>query len=166
MNPSDLYAMLTGIEKSNRYNYLAMGKLLKELKDGDKFKHAIGNIETWQQFLKQPEIGLSVYRANSLIRVYTNLIEDMGGTLEDFTGISYANLLLLSRQEKITDELIEQATTLSDRDFKEVIVENVVQNYTPTYTYLIMKRCNETGGMRKVLDIPSEIIKETFNLHE
>lgn len=149
---------------SNR-NVLITGALLKELKE--TWKEAIGEgVETWQQFLKQPEIGLSVHKASSLIRLYDNLIDKTGRELNEFDWISYPNLMRLSQLPEVTDDLINQARTLSDRDFKEAVVENTTPDYTPTYSYMVMKKCNETGVIRKVHGITSEEIIQNLNINE
>ena len=90
----------------------------------------------------------------------------MNGNISDFQGISYMNLLRLAMLPKVTDELIEQARTLSDRDFREVIVENNTPNYTPTYSYMVMRKCKETGSLTKVHGITSDEVAQAFNLNE
>lgn len=169
-NMDDSYNVYEALISSISYDNLSkieIGKLLKELKQGNRWKHSIGDgIETWNQFLKQPEIGLTVHRANALIKIYENLIENMNGNISDFQGISYMNLLRLAMLPKVTDELIEQARMLSDRDFREVIVENNTPNYTPTYSYMVMRKCKETGSLTKVHGITSDEVAQAFNLNE
>lgn len=158
------YTKLVSTCKVAKNNYLAMGELLNELKTGDKFKEAVGDTETWNQFLKQPEIGLSIGEADKLIKIYTKLVFDNNVEITKLENISLKNLKKLSDQETITGELVDMAMTLSDQDFREAITENkgIMDR---TYTYMIMKKCKETGSMAKVHGINSDEIVEKFNLN-
>ena len=63
------------------------------------------------------------------------------------------------------ESYLDQAKMLSDKDFREAMVEN--QNITDrTYTYSVMKRCKETGSMTKVHGLDSDDIKNKFNLND
>lgn len=142
-----------------------MGRLLCDLKDGNKFKDAVGGIDNWDDFLKQPEIGLSRLEGDRLMKIYIKLIVEKDVEVSALAGISLQNLKKLTEVDDVTDEIINQAQMLSDKDFKEVLAEN--KNIeTRTYKYMVMRKCNETGNMTKVHGIESETIKQTFNLNE
>lgn len=160
MTPYETYANLISVGDVARTNYIAMGEYLMELRANDKWKEAVGEgVTSWSAFLKQPEIGISVGEATKLMKIYNRLGD------YDVSDISLANLKKLVDIENITEEIIDQARTLSDRDFKEALAEN--DNITErTYTYIVMKKCNETDSMRKVHDISSDLIKDTFNLDD
>lgn len=160
MTPHDTYETLVSCGTEAKANYIAMGKLLMELRVNNKWKEAIGDgITTWSAFLKQPEIGLSVGEADKLMKIYNRLAD------YDVNEISLVNLKRLVDVEHITEDIVDQARTLSDKDFKEVLAEN--ENISErTYVYMVMKRCKETGNMTKVHDLSSEVIKDTFNLND
>lgn len=165
MTPSEIYQSLVSTNRIFKLNYIEIGRLLCDLKDGNKFKDAVGCVETWDDFLKQPEIGLSRLESDRLMKIYKKLILDKDVEVSALAGISLQNLKKLTEVEEVTDEIITQAQTLSDKDFKEVLAEN--KNIeTRTYKYMVMRKCIETGNMTKVHGIESEIIKQTFNLNE
>lgn len=176
MSPYELYTSLVAKSKVMNYNYIELGRVLKGLKDGDKWLEATGGIDTWQSFVKQPEVGLSVKEAETLITIYTVFVEDFGYDVDYLSGISIKNLKLLLKLSHDVDlrssdpnieELLEQAKMLSDRDFKEAIIEKdmALGEMSRTYTYSIMQKCNETGTMRKVHGISSQLVKDTFYEH-
>ncbi len=176
MTARETYNLIVATERATRFNYVSLGKLLKNIKEDDEYLNAVGGIETWNQFLKQPEIGLSVYQANKLIDIYDTFVTGLGVSEEYLSEISLPNikrLLAFLKTKQYVDgfsieELLEQAKILSDRDFKDVLIENneKLGDQVRTYTYLIMKKCNETGNLTKVHDISSEDIKSKFNLND
>lgn len=159
------YTKLVSTCRVAKNNYLAMGELLSELKTGDKFKDAVGDTETWNQFLKQPEIGLSIGEADKLIKIYNRLVLDNSIEITKLENISLKNLKKLSDQETITGELVDMAMTLSDQDFREVIAENsgIMER---TYTYMIMKKCKETGSMTKVHGYSNEDVDTMMQMFD
>jgi len=170
MNPHELYTSLTNTTLRIRGDSIAMGQILKELKDNDKYKESVGDIDTWNQFLKQPEIGLSVSEADTLIEIYEEFVQRLGFDKSDLNEISLKNLKKLlpfakTRGSAEIESYLDQAKMLSDKDFREAMVEN--QNITDrTYTYSVMKRCKETGSMTKVHGLDSDDIKNKFNLND
>ena len=160
MTPYETYQDLIAYGNTAKFSYVGMGKLLMELRVNNKWKEAIGDgITTWSAFLKQPEIGLSVGEADKLMKIYNRLSD------YDVNEISLVNLKRLVDVEHLTEDIVDQARTLSDKDFKEVLAEN--ENISErTYVYMVMKRCKETGNMTKVHDLSSEVIKDTFNLND
>lgn len=170
MNPHELYMSLTSATFRMRDDSIAMGQILKELKDDEKYKESVGDIDTWNQFLKQPEIGLSVTEADNLIEIYEEFVIRLGFTRTDLSDVPIKNLKKLlpfakTRGSVEVEPYLDQARLLSDRDFREAIAEN--QNITDrTYSYSIMKRCKETGSMTKVHGIESDDIKNKFELND
>lgn len=160
MTPYETYQDLVAYGNTAKFSYVEMGRYLNELRTDNKWREAVGDgITSWSGFLRQPEIGLSQHEATKLMKIYNRL------GAYDLTEISLPNLKKLVELDDITEEVIEQARTLSDKDFKEVLAEN--RNITErTYTYQVMKKCNETGNMTKVHDLSSELIKSTFNLND
>lgn len=173
----ELYTILETKSETVNRKLIEMGRILKELKDGDKYLEATGGIESWQQFLKQPEVGLSVSEAEALISIYTIFVEDFGYSIDDLSGINIKNLKTLVKLSQEFDlrnatpnimELMDQARVLSDRDFREALAERdeTLSETSRTYSYVVMQRCNETKTIRKVHGISSEQITNTFNINE
>ena len=145
------------IYRSNQVT-LGIAEILKQIKDGDLFKSEIGyGVDTWHQFLAMPEIGMTVNEANFLIRIY-NLSLDFPSLVE----VPRRMWKLLDGQD-INEELIESAKTLSYQDLKERLYDVTVNdNGERTYTYVVMKRCNETGNLSRVPIIESDEVVERF----
>lgn len=150
-----------------------MGKLLRALKHDNQFRNAIGaGIDTWEEYLRQPEIGLASGEANRLIQIYEEFCVRLGYDEDTISAIPVKNIHYLlpivkamDSQEQ-ADELIADATLLSQRDFKERLYDKKVEQGEPTRTfeYLLMAKTVETGTMSKVMGIDSDTIKRTFNL--
>lgn len=146
-----------------------MGKLLHELKDKSAFKKAVGaGIDTWDDYIAQPEIHLSRGEADRLIQIYEQFVLRFQFDEDFVSEIPIKNLHYLlpiakaSGDEDDIEELLYAAKDLSQRDFRERVGE--IKYPERTYEYLIMKRCVETGSLTKMHDIDSESIKERFNL--
>lgn len=172
MTPHDSYTSLVGRVSLMNYNFISLGKVLRDLKEGDRFKEAVGDIDTWQHFVKQPEVGLTVGEANKLIDLYTTFVLELGYSEEQLASISLKNLKVLMPVAKQgvqnLDELLEQARTLSDKDFKDALIETSesLTEVPRTYKYVVMRVCNETKNMSKVHGIESGRIAETFHIIE
>lgn len=172
MNPHQLYTTLVAKTSVMNYNFITLGKVLRDLKEGDRFKEAVGDIDTWQHFVKQPEVGLTVGEANRLIELYTTFVLELGYSEEQLSSISLKNLKVLLPVAKQgvqnLDELLEQARTLSDKDFKDALIETSesLVEVPRTYKYVVMRVCNETKNMAKVHGIESGSISEVFNIIE
>lgn len=151
-----------------------MGKILRELKKKDTFKNAIGKgIDTWADYLKQPEIGLAPQEANRLIQIYEEFILRLGYDEETISAVPVKNMhYLLPLVKKLnskdeTDELVADATLLPQKDFKERIYDRKVEadgNVTRTYEYMIMQKTLETNTLKRVPGIESDTIRITFSL--
>jgi hypothetical protein len=169
MNAHQLYTSLVAKTEVMNYNFISIGGVLRELKEVDRFKEAVGDTDTWQHFVKQPEIGLTVGEANKLIDLYTTFVLELGYSEEQLSSISLKNLKVLMPVAKQgvqnLEELLEQARTLSDKDFKDALIETSesLVEVPRTYKYVVMKVCNETKNMSKVHDITDEI-KQQLNL--
>lgn len=163
----------------SKQSFVAMGKLLSELKRGDKYREAIGEgINTWVDYIAQPEIGLSKGDADRLIQIYEVFVEHFCFAEEYVASVPVKNLhyLLPIAKRGLTrpgtegstemEELLEDAKVLSQKDFKERIfdVRQEDEDVERTYEFLIMKKCIETGNMSKVHDITSDNIKEYYGL--
>ncbi len=145
-----------------------MGKLLYELKQSSKFKLAIGKgIDTWDDYIAQPEIQLSKGEAERLSQIYEYFVIQYGISEEELSEVpikSLHYLLPIAKKNEDKDdmkEMVLSASTLSQKDFKERIGE-LKYGDDRTYEYLVMKRCIQTGTLTKVHDISSQDIKNSF----
>lgn len=171
--PPELHQMLVTVVGFSKKGFVAMGKILRALKLNSQFKSAVGQgIDTWEEYLRQPEIGLAAGEANRLIQIYEEFCVRLGYDEDTISAIPIKNIHYLlpivkamSSQEQ-ADELIADATLLSQRDFKERLYDKKVEAGEPTRTfeYLIMAKTLETGTLSKVMGIDSMTIKRAFNL--
>lgn len=171
---SSNYNSLVQTVSISKIGSVKMGKLLYELKRDESFREAVGDgIETWQSFLAQPEIGLSVSEANRLIQIHETFVIKFSVDEAYLATVPIKNLHYLLPVVKEMDDstevgnLVNEAAHLSQRDFKERMHDiRTDDSGVRTYEYIVMKKCVETGGMRKVHEIPSDTIKSTFGLDD
>lgn len=173
MDSSQLHQELARTVLGSKVQFIEVGKLLYELKQEDNFREAVGDgIDTWNAYLAQPEIGLSISEANRLISIYETFVLNYGYSEVEVAEVPIKNLHYLlplaksGEDKEIVDELFQEATHLSQRDFKERVHEHKDDTGVRTYEFVVMKKCIETGTMRKVHAIPSELIKEAFSLDD
>lgn len=105
-------------------------------------------INTWVDFISQPEIGLTAREATSLIQLH-NLETDSGIPI---STLNLATAKFVASKGIYKPELIEDMRFLSLSDFKERYHDITVgvDNAPRSYTCLVMKRCNETGNLSRV----------------
>jgi hypothetical protein len=173
-DPHSLHKALVMVVSFSKKSFVTMGKILHELKEGEKWRDAIGGIDTWAAYLKQPEIGLTANEANRLIQIYYHFVIRLGYDEEKISDVplkSMHYLLPLAKeaesQEQI-DGLLEDAISLSQQDFRDRLydakADKLGASATRTFEYMVMKKTLETGTMERVPGIDSDTIKETFNL--
>lgn len=173
MNPSDnafqTHAKLSELCKTSTKLGIRTGEYLYKIRRFDLWRDSTGGIDTWEDYLKQPEINISTSKANQLIRIWEYFgITDKGWDTHDVP--LYVLDVISKRKPKsgLVEEMLNAGRELSRADFRERFHD--LTNGTPdkdaarTYSYLIMQKCNETGNLKKVHDIPSDVIKEKFNL--
>lgn len=139
-----------------------MGMTLRYAKDN--YESLVGEgINTWASFLEQPEIGMTVREANSLVQ----LSEWANGIRVPFEDVNLSTARFCTKNGCPTEGLEEDMSVLSLRDFKDRHYEVVNGEDAPrTYTYLVMKRCVETGNLTKVYgveDLEAEIKEKIDN---
>jgi len=151
-----------------KQNFVLMGEILYNLKRDDNFKRAVGKgIDTWVDYVKQPEIGLSKGEANRLVQIYEHFVKRLGFSPEIISEVPVKNLhYLLPIVKKMDNEddvgaLLADATMLSQRDFKERVFD-IKHDENRTYEYIIFKKCVETGTLTRIYDISSEQIVKKF----
>ena len=133
-----------------------MGEILYHLKQDDNFQQVVGEgIDTWVDYVKQPEIGLSKGEANRLVQIYEQFVHRLGYESDKISEVPIKNLHYLLpvvkelEKGKKVDEMLESAIVLSQSDFKERIYD-LKHNEDRTYTYIIMKKSDQTGGLTRV----------------
>lgn len=148
---------------------LLLASYLYDMRRYDLWRDSVGGIDSWADFLKQPEINIPMSKANRLIRVHEYFV--VGGLPGvDISGIPLSKLDYIARKGKSgrTLELLEAARELSSADFKELLhdVTNGKEGEEAerTYEYMVMRRCIETGSLTKVHEVASDDIKQSFNL--
>jgi len=173
-NPHKLHEALKYVVHLSKRSFVITGRILYELKADNKFKEAVGaGADTWEDYLRQPEIGLSVSEASRLMQIYEEFILRLGYDEDTISSVPIKNmhyLLPLAKKmedREAVDELVADATLLAQKDFKARIfdVKSKELGITEkTFEYLIMRKTLETGAMEKVHDISSDMIKRAFNL--
>ncbi len=172
-SPRSLHEYLLKIIHVAKSSVVLMGKTLYYLKSEDKFKEAVGRgADTWADYLRQPEIGLSTQEANRCIQIYELLVLKLGYEERTISEIPAKNLhYLLPLVKKMNskdeaDELVADATLLSQKDFRERVVEKKIDELglRREYEYILIRKVVQTGTMEKLHDITSEILMQTFDL--
>lgn len=129
----NLYKQAVLLVGEQRKLFLDLGFVLKELKDGNKYKEVgDGGFETWNSFLSSPEISLTPSTADVYIKVYTFYIEKLKMPREEVLAIPLVRLNMMKYKlegmnEVERGELIEKAKTLSYTDFKIEAIDNGIE---------------------------------------
>jgi hypothetical protein len=137
------YEKLMEVKSRMRVVDYWIGLYLKELKENNRFKKAVGDM-TWRDFLSQPEIGIPVRHAEFLIeyqklcnKTYRYVIHCPDESLK----------FLVKYKDDCTEDMIKDAESLSVKDFKERYHEKKTNDAPKTYEYVVMKKCKETGSL-------------------
>lgn len=175
LSPFELHQKLLESISFTKTGFVIIGKLLYTLQQNDNFASAVGEgINTWDDYITQPEIGLSRGESSRLIQIYEQFVLRLGLSEEDVARIPLKNIhyllpLVKSSTEENADDiraLVDDATQLSQKDFRERVYESKHEDQSRTYEYMVMKRCNETGTLSRVHDITSEQIKLALNIND
>lgn len=143
---------LTGID-AYKGAILYLGTLLKRAKED--YQDIVGEgINSWHDFLAQPEVGLTVREANSLIK----LVEWLDDTNTNIDELNLSTAKFAANKGIVDD--IDDMKVLSLKDWKDRHHEEKTNNAPQTYTYMVMKRSNETGSLSRVYGV--EDLEETI----
>lgn len=142
---------------------IVLGGQLWVMKQFNTYRIATG-VNTWEEYLEQPEVNISKHRASKLVGLYIYFVEQLKLSPEEITDVPTYALDYIKKAE-LNDKLqiisiFDDSKYLSKKDFKEKFHDDVVQTER-TYSYLLMKKCNETGNMVKVHDVP---LSELFEI--
>lgn len=138
---------------------------LYELNKNDTYEESIG-IDNWFDYIAQPEIAITNAQANQYITTFKKLVVNNGFQLQDYLDIPFKSLVQIA---KSTDpkKYKEDAKFLSFKDLKERMYEIKNDNKIErTYSYLVMKKCLETGNLSKVHGVDSVEIKNKLKINE
>lgn len=134
---------------------IELGQEFERVKDDRLYE---GYADNFIDAVKSPEIGFSPSEAETLIKM-----SRMFGLLELNDLPSHNNMKLMVNKE-VHMELLKDAQVLSTTDFKEKIKDEQTGTQERTYTYEVIKRCNETGNIKRVYDEEKEeAIKSLVN---
>lgn len=163
-SPLEAHQLLLKMVHHAKINFVQMGAVLKYLKEGDNFKLTTGGIDTWEEYVRQPEISLSNGESNRLIQIYEVFCEKFGYTVEKIASVPVKNLHYLlpiakeSDDKEEIDRLVTNAELLTQKDFRDRVFEMKTDG-PRTYEYYVMEKCIETGNMKRVYDIPEQDIR-------
>ena len=161
---------LVNIIQNTKRNFVQMGQLLSVLKIGESYKEVAG-VDTWRDYLAQPEIALTQREGNRLIDIYNTFCLKLEFTVEELGDVPVKSIhyLLPVARDKTREEvepMLDDAKVLSQKDFRERIYDYKTEDEGErTYQYLIMRKCIETGNMSKIHGVESDEIKNTFNIN-
>lgn len=133
---------------------IAVGRLLKYAKENSVWMLEIGaGIDTWYEFLAQPEIGIPPTEANFLID-----LGEMADTASDgeVSRIPTATAKYMSKHKGGS---VMDAQLLTTKDYKKKYFEDKKPGAIPSFRYMVMK-VNEDGTMDKVHGLEHEDILE------
>jgi len=168
-NLYQLFEDLSTTITKNKKNFLKQGELLYWLRKNSSYREAIGDggVDSWHDFLAQPEIGMSPTQANKLLNIYELFIKKLKYAEEEIIKIPIKtlNYLVKSKEdfEKLDkgkqDEIVSQAQVLNYKDFKEAYFDQKNESnkgqIIRTYTYVLMQKCDQTGNLSKVHAVDS-----------
>lgn len=134
-----------------RLQMITVGRLLAQAKENSWWLEEIGaGIDTWYEFLAQPEVGLSASEANFLVQLggMSSVCSDGELARVPTATVKY----ILKHGGDIMD-----AQLLTTKDFKRKYFEDRHQGKDPKFKYMVMK-VNEDGTMDKVHNLTTEQI--------
>lgn len=151
----NLFVELKKLVKQQGFLFLDIGRLLKTIRDNKLYK--LLDIETFNAFIAQPEIGLSRSLVYGYITIYETYIQKYGYPVSQISSVPYSKLLLIAPRikdgnKKKADQLLTQATTLSMSDLRQELTD---PDGEPKPRVEITK-CNICNKWRvRVLNVPA-----------
>lgn len=168
--PATYHEHLIQTVHRNKQNFLEQGSVLSRLRKNSAYRETTGGIDSWHEYLSQPEIGMSPTQANKLINIYELFIKKLNYAQESIIEIPIKTLsYIIKRKEEFEafskakqDEIIDQAKVLSFKDFKEAYFDQKSEESgeVRTYDFVLMKKCHQTGTMTKVHELDSNTLAQ------
>lgn len=167
----DAHNYLTQLVQMTKRSFVEIGSVLYTLKKDGRYKEVSG-VDSWVAYLEQPEISLTKREANRLIDIYRTFCVKLGFDKDRISEVPVKNIhyllpLVRDKDKQEVEPMLDDALHLSQKDFKERAYDyKSGDNPTRTYTYMVMKKCVETGNLGKVHGIESDQIINAFNINE
>lgn len=173
--PFDLHEDLLYVVRRTKTNFIEQGKCLYELRKNSVYREAIGEgINSWHEYLSQPEIGMSPTQANKLLHIYELFILKLKYDEEEIIKIPVKTInYIIKRKEEFEsfskekqEEIVSQAQVLNFKDFKEAYFDQKENNEVRTYEYVVMQKCHQTSNLSKVHGLNSSDIADFIHNHQ
>ena len=160
-----LVRTLIEVQNQSRKLDVIRGKLLWQLKANNLYLSAFGEgVDTWEEFLRSPEIALTTSEANRMMQLYEYFIIKYELDEEDLSAVPIKSLHYMlprlkdgSIEENDIQELVEAGKGLTFNEFKERLYD-IQEGTERTYSLLVMRKCNETGNLSRVHGLSNEDI--------
>lgn len=126
-------------------------KLLSIMKDKKLYKAVLGDEKAeWIAYLGQVETFYSRNEIYNLMRVYDKFVVDLGyeyATISDIPISRLIALLPIINDDRLKEELLEQARMLTSRDFNDVIraYKGLPTTNECTHEYKKFESCKHCG---------------------
>lgn len=164
------YQKLLEVLKLGRLAGALLGQQLYLLKANNAFREAVGDgVDTWEDFLKMPEIKLDVRESNRAMEIYEEFCIKRGYSTEMLAEAGTKTLHYLLPMVKKNeldkgelDGLLKDGAELPQKSFRERLHDVKHPGGTKTYRFELFRRCVETNTLQKVHDIDSDIILNRF----
>ena len=161
-----LHAALLQRRKIAHEDDWVLAQLLYSLRRYELWRFTSGGLDSWEDYLKQPEVSISRHKADKLIRIYEYFVVEHNLPVSDLSSIPWSALDLTSKkrpaEEKLAD-ILNAAEVLTLKDFKEAFFD-LTEEGDRTYSFVLMKKCDQTGNLEKVHNITSDQIKAALSL--
>ncbi|MHA1329798.1 MAG: hypothetical protein ACTSR2_01855 [Candidatus Hodarchaeales archaeon] len=152
-------------------SYLKVGQLLKRFKDEELYKYlgeGSEEFESFEAFLKIPEINMELRKAYYLIQIWTTFVEKYGFKEEELADIPWTSLRVLLpvvRKENVRD-LVEKARNLNrthlEMEIKALksglVTLDDLSNCKHEWEEITFWRCRKCGERSKVKPTDGKIV--------
>ena len=144
-----------------KMSYLMLAEALNDAKEDEYWHTEIGEgVGGLSDYLSMPEIGLTVRECNEMVAVLDLVRTHFSDT---YRNVPLATLKYMAKRGITDTEMVDAAQHLTIKDFKERNFDHTTEDKGErTYTYMVMKKCNETGNMTKVHGVESEEVLEAL----
>ena len=161
-----LHNLLQAFRANDKKDEWMLAELLYKLRRFELWRFAVGGFDSWEDYLKQPELGISRHKADKLVRIYEYFIASKLYTSDVLQDVPWYALDFVSKKKpdpETIDVLLEDAKHLTPKDFKENYFD-VTDGGDRTYSFVLMKKCDQTGNLEKDHDLSSDTIKQALGL--
>ena len=153
-------------------SYLSIGQELKKIKEEKLYKYlgeGSPEYETFENYLKSPEIKIELRKAYYLIQIYTVFVKKYKFKPEELSEIPWTGLrsILPVVEEKNADEWVEKAKTLTRGHLEMEVKANKsglktledLNKHEHTWEKITFWKCNICGETSKFKPADGKIIK-------